>query len=826
MKTRNLNFLSNRRFAAVLAMVATALIAYAQETFVPTIGSVTQRTALIKARTNAEGTNVIGRGLQISEYVNGGDYAWETIDYAGGDELYTYRKEGLRVDTWYAVRSFVVPENGDTIFSGNELFSTKNIEIFTDSVVSISQTKAVLYGRISKGDDTANSWRYHVYKYNPGYGEGSDYIRGSYSLYEEFPIASTDTFVVVPLDGLENGTIFGAALSACNSKGERVMSHTYKYEDQRDFVKTMLDEGSSPIKSYTNDGWAYANTGEFLIANSSSDLTIKVNLPAPVVLCFDWEIKGEKKWFDKVTYMNLYVDDMKSSKRSITPEHVDEYTTEHITYHLDPGEHTILWTANEAKDMGAIIRNIKFGDDYQYFTTKEFLSNLRSGTTAVTATLSANVLQAEDCEVVEYGFEYRLRDGGGEFVAIPCEVNENQRISTKVTGLTPDTEYEYRGYVKTSDGKKHYTPIYVLSTFASYAHATVDPMQTSAMLTVEFEINGATVIGTGIEYGVSDNYGTLVENLSEEMLLTELNPGTEYYYRLYVDTEEGGRDYRTGTFTTKEITLTTLPVSNVSNRSATFNGTVECDTCSSAVIGFQWKTMTGWLSDPRFTEGVLTGGGNVTLGLTDGMLKADTDYQYRTAVKYKDKFYYSDWQTFRTELEFVAWPPTVGTMYRTDSDSNRIVLCGYIVPGSEAVTEYGYEYWRAETRTRAADVTRVVTGPDMVYTLDLTQLEAGDYCIRAYAKTASGTQYGETLTFSVDVMSGISSVGTSLPVCRAADGKLLIANAEGMRYYVADLSGRIVAAGTCASSTESVSLGDGIYVVRIDGGHVFKVMVR
>ena len=35
-----------------------------------------------------------------------------------------------------------------------------------------------------------------------------------------------------------------------------------------------------------------------------------------------------------------------------------------------------------------------------------------------------------------------------------------------------------------------------------------------------------------------------------------------------------------------------------------------------------------------------------------------------------------------------------------------------------------------------------------------------------------------------------------------------------------------VAAGTCASSTESVSLGGGIYVVRIDGGHVFKVMVR
>lgn len=826
MKTRNLNFLSNRRFAAVLAMVATALIAYAQEAVVPSIENVTQRTAMINARTNAEGTNVKARGLQICEFENDADNPWETIDYAGGDEPYTYRKEGLRVDTRYEVRTFIVPESGDTIFSANRLFSTKDIEIFTDSIVSVSQTNAVLYGRISKGDDTADGWRYHVYKYKPGYWEGDNYIRGSYPVYEEMPITQSDTAVVIQLDGLENGTIYGVALSACNSKGERVMSHTYKYEDRSSFWKAALDKTSSPATGYTTGGWMTSYGDESVVTTRGGDIVVNVNLSAPVVLSFDWEVGGNN--FLEKCKMRLFVDNMENSVEYIeAPNDPDNTEAEHIERSLEAGKHTIKWNvAANHGDSKALLSNIKFGADYQYFTTKEFMSNLTASTTAVTASLLARITETDE-NVTEYGFEYKLDEEGGEFISVPGHIDETiGYLRAEIAGLKPNGEYIFRGYAIV-DGKKHYTQTEYMSVQnVSIAAEEMDVRQTSAAIEWRFYTYDATYVGSGIEYGTTKNYGSTIENLEDGTLLTELDPGTTYYYNAYIETAEGGRVYRTGTFTTKEITLTTLPVSNVSNRSATFNGTVECDTCSSAVIGFQWKTMTGWLSDPRFTEGVLTGGGNVTLGLTDGMLKADTDYQYRTAVKYKDKFYYSDWQTFRTELEFVAWPPTVGTMYRTDSDSNRIVLCGYIVPGSEAVTEYGYEYWRAETRTRAADVTRVVTGPDMVYTLDLTQLEAGDYRIRAYAKTASGTQYGETLTFSVDVMSGISSVGTSLPVCRAADGKLLIANAEGMRYYVADLSGRIVAAGTCASSTESVSLGDGIYVVRIDGGHVFKVMVR
>ena len=50
-----------------------------------------------------------------------------------------------------------------------------------------------------------------------------------------------------------------------------------------------------------------------------------------------------------------------------------------------------------------------------------------------------------------------------------------------------------------------------------------------------------------------------------------------------------------------------------------------------------------------------------------------------TAVRYKGNIYYaSNWETFRTESEFVYYPASVYTIYRTDRENNCLILCGYI----------------------------------------------------------------------------------------------------------------------------------------------------
>lgn len=816
MNAKNNKIMTAIRMFTTMALSLTPIIASAQETIMPTIKSTTQHTATIFARTDGGSTSVRNRGLQICELTDDDIELWKIIPGSGKEGSFTLTVGELEVDTWYMVRTFIELTNGETIYSDNELFSTKNIEIFTDKITDVKQLHATLYGRISKGDDVATDWMWHLYEYKDG----------EYTLFKEMPIESADTSVVVQLDGLNNETFYGAALSACNSKGERVMSHTYKYENLRPFWKTFIDERSSRIQGVSSDGWAYANTGEFVIAIRSGEITVKSNLTAPVTLSFDWQIEGMRYWFDNVTYMSLYVDDMKSSKKSIYPESpYDEPTSEHIKWHLAPGEHTVKWSANNAKDMVAQISNVKFGDDYQYFETKHFLTLNEPSETAITAKLSAGIEETEET-VTEYGFEYRVLGSDDEFTSVIGLSETQSYIIANVEGLKPGTEYEYRGYVIVG-GKKYYTPSDTFYTRTVQAYVKEkDVMQTAALFHIELRSYDATPIGSGIEYGRTKQYDNIIENLSEETLLTELDPNTTYYYRTYLETTEGGREYRTGTFTTKEIKTTTLPVSNISNRSARFNGTVECDTFSTAEIGFQWKTMEGWLSDPRFTEGVVTEDGNVSLGLANGMLKPDTDYEFRTAVRYKGKFYYSDWETFRTELEFVSWPPTVGTVYRTDSENNCIILCGYIIPGSEEVTEYGYEYWPAENNTRAGNVTRIETGADMTYTLDLSTLPSGQYCIRAYANTASGTFYGETLTFTVQGGAGINLPEATQPYCRTANRTITIGNAEGKKYAITDMSGRLVATGECKTQSEMIHVGNGLYIVRLDDGHVFKTIVK
>ena len=111
----------------------------------------------------------------------------------------------------------------------------------------------------------------------------------------------------------------------------------------------------------------------------------------------------------------------------------------------------------------------------------------------------------------------------------------------------------------------------------------------------------ATMICSGLEFL---NEIITSESESREHIITELIPNKSYSCRSYVETVEGGRIYSTQkSFTTKSITTNTLPVSNISNRSATMNGTIECDDISSAEFGFQWKQMEGWVSDPAFTKG-------------------------------------------------------------------------------------------------------------------------------------------------------------------------------------------------------------------------------
>ena len=177
------------------------------------------------------------------------------------------------------------------------------------------------------------------------------------------------------------------------------------------------------------------------------------------------------------------------------------------------------------------------------------------------------------------------------------------------------------------------------------------------------------------------------------------------------------------------------------------------------------------------------------------------------------------------------------------SDS-YVTAKGYALQGTEDIEDQGFEYWvssssakscRVSSKASDDGVTRVtVDGQKMTATL--TDLLAGTtYEIRAYATTASGTTYGETVQFTTAEATGISSVtidgsdGLELLV-RQGDG-VQIAVSGGQKnecnYRIFSITGSMVASGKVATDGNWYTIADantlkGVYVIMATNGSETK----
>ncbi len=120
-------------------------------------------------------------------------------------------------------------------------------------------------------------------------------------------------------------------------------------------------------------------------------------------------------------------------------------------------------------------------------------------------------------------------------------------------------------------------------------------------------------------------------------------------------------------------------------------------------------------------------------------LEPSTTYYYCVYARTESKTWYGGWIKFTT-LAIVA--PTVQTVSVTNVTSTTATLHGSVTEGEESILEQGFEYWGLDGNVE----TVTASGSDMSVTL--TGLEDGvTYTYRAYARTESGTTYGEEMTF-------------------------------------------------------------------------------
>ena len=324
--------------------------------------------------------------------------------------------------------------------------------------------------------------------------------------------------------------------------------------------------------------------------------------------------------------------------------------------------------------------------------------------------------------------------------------------------------------------------------------------QTYMLLATSSNYGDATLVEEAVEYGTSQSE-TQIASVSNNMVkINNLFPDTRYYYRSLLTTAEGGTIYSDWQeMTTKAITLSTGEADGISAKSVFLHGTIDCDMESRTEIGFEWKR-----SDAPATvkpqRVLVTDRADSTLVFRLEGLSKDKYYDYRTFCLYKEQIYYGtaddgrEWVTFLTAEDDVLVAPSVQTLGAETSEAD-VVLSGFVVAGTENIIQKGFESWRKGTTDIATTVSE-----GAVMTNEIPEpWSYTTYQYRAYAKTPSGTTYGETREVTTGYIHKEITDVVVTPSATAATVTWTVV--EQANYYILALFGNAEMTDTLATYT-------------------------
>lgn len=745
----------------------------AVEALKPTAIRIAQHEAELQGRVHFGDASIYQRGMQFRK---SGETAWEEVEDGGNDSIYTLVKKNLEMGAKYETRTYIQPAGCDVIYSDILEFTTLNsyfVNCNSNGRTQISVTFAATLTDVDE-DIPVEQYGFEYFIDSDGFFESADsYVKSDIC---DVPVIPNGKELKTTITGLCPSLRLkwrAYALAAGNKiyfSGIRNNEWNYAWTD-RATIKVSLESATQTsivLKlDATQDGDAHVSQIEYALANSVQDTEA-------------YSICG-----NTLTINNL-----------------------------EPGkQYNIRFRGTVNDRVCPLLKDTSW--DYSWFEYQTLPITVDVKFSNITQTKANMKVEVNSGDAPISGLRYRIGYG---------EITQCQETNL-LTNLIPDQTYSVTIYANVNGKEMTWSanasdaPFkFTTKSVSSYVSIS-DISQTSAKIKCSSNYGDATYISSGLELG------SLILNSESqdfEKVLTELLPGQSYSCRSFVETEEGGRVYsQLRTFTTMNIECETLPVSNISNRSATMNGTIECDSYSSAEFGFQWKQMEGWASDPAFTKGRKLDDGTISVALVNGMLEPNTDYQYRAAVRYQDHIYYApNWTTFRTESEFIYYPASVYTVFRTDRENNALVLCGYYVAGSESVVSQGYEYWQIGN---SSIQTKAPQSPVIIYTDDSMQhefapgeLPNGNYNVRAFVKTESGnTIYGATLGFtsSTNGYSGVEIIESDLPYIVAEGGVVKVYNANQLDCVIHSVNGQILAHRTITDSYDEFRLTTGNYII-------------
>jgi uncharacterized protein (TIGR02145 family) len=348
-------------------------------------------------------------------------------------------------------------------------------------------------------------------------------------------------------------------------------------------------------------------------------------------------------------------------------------------------------------------------------------------------------------------------------ISLTTKTDEGAGMATftsNMLNLTAGTTYNVRAYATNSAGTG-YGETVPFST-SPVAKPTLETV-TASLITQTTAVSGGTVTADGggaisakgVCWSTSPGPTELLTTKTNEGAgsssftsnITNLAPGTTYYYRAYA-TNSAGTSYGTErTFLTNPVvapTVTTATASAVTQTSATSGGNVTADGGGAIIAkGVCWST------SPAPTELLTTktneGAGTGTFVSNITGLLSNTTYHYRAYATNSSGTGYGTEYTFTTSAVLLA---TLTTADITSITATAAVSGGTITAnGGGTISEVGV-CWSTNPSPTTTDPKAPGTGTT-TFTANLSSLVMGTtYYVRAYAINEAGPAYGNQVVFN------------------------------------------------------------------------------
>lgn len=363
--------------------------------------------------------------------------------------------------------------------------------------------------------------------------------------------------------------------------------------------------------------------------------------------------------------------------------------------------------------------------------------------TTVTLKKPTDIPNDDSFTIKEYGIYW---DGSSQKTPI-----QNRLV---INDLYPATKYYYTPYVIYNGDKEYrYATEYVKTDGWKFKYNNTQQAPTTAVLKAGYTADDATPDKVWWEFDNQKIDGNSITLIS-------LQPNTNYYAKFNISYH--GMTYtELAAFKTSVLEFETLEPKCVSYSCAIVAAQTNISDLE-PMAGFEWKKYDAPASlTPR------KGYGAVCDGVLEGYIKnlQATSY-YNVRPFYQDaqgNTYYGEWVTFDPS-DFSYFEPTVRTYPVQEVTAYSATVRGYALAGTDNIISQGFQYWPSNNTSSehvapsANEITTVpVSGQIMTTTFENLKPNT-TYVYRAYVETEAGFTYGDEMTFTTEIVTGIEEV--------------------------------------------------------------------